>query len=112
MNRMQIKCFLALAQTLNFTKAAQQLYISQPGLSHQISSFERELNTQLIRRTTKKFEVTINGQQLYEYAVALLRLQQSILHYLTYSITTLRLGSVPMEWVVMFSTSCSAAWIT
>ena len=32
--------------------------------------------------------------------------------YLTYSMTTRRLGSTPVEWVVMFSMSCRAAWIT
>ena len=31
--------------------------------------------------------------------------------YLTYSMTTRRLGSVPVEWVVMFSISCRAEWI-
>ena len=35
-----------------------------------------------------------------------------LLFYLTYSITTRRLGSTPVEWVVMFSMSCRAAWIT
>ena len=58
MNRMQIKCFLALAQTQNFTKAAEQLYISQPGLSHQIVSLERELNTQLFVRNPKGVRLT------------------------------------------------------
>ena len=58
MNRMQIKCFLALAQTQNFTKAAEQLYISQPGLSHQIVSLERELNTQLFVRNQKSVHLT------------------------------------------------------
>ena len=58
MNRMQIKCFLALAQTQNFTKAAEQLYISQPGLSHQIVSLERELNTQLFVRNQKAVHLT------------------------------------------------------
>ena len=32
--------------------------------------------------------------------------------YLTYSMTTRRLGSTPVEWVVMLSMSCRAAWIT
>jgi len=58
MNRMQIKCFLALAQTQNFTKAAEQLYISQPGLSHQIVSLERELNIQLFVRNQKMVRLT------------------------------------------------------
>ena len=35
-----------------------------------------------------------------------------LMRYLTYSMTTRRLGSVPVEWVVMFSISCRAAWIT
>ena len=34
------------------------------------------------------------------------------INYLTYSMTTLRLGSVPVEWVVMLSISCRAEWIT
>ncbi len=38
--------------------------------------------------------------------------QVPISAYLTYSITTRRLGSTPVEWVVMFSMSCRAAWIT
>ena len=58
MNHMQVKCFLALAQTQNFTKAAEQLYISQPGLSHQIVSLERELNTQLFVRNQKAVHLT------------------------------------------------------
>ena len=36
----------------------------------------------------------------------------SMYNYRTYSMTTRRLGSVPVEWVVMFSISCRAAWIT
>ena len=39
-------------------------------------------------------------------------LQSGFRHYLTYSMTTRRLGSVPVEWVVMLSISCREAWIT
>lgn len=58
MNTTQIKCFLALAQTLNFTKAAEQLYMSQPGLSRQIASMERDLNTLLFIRDQKSVRLT------------------------------------------------------
>lgn len=61
MNTMQIKCFLALANTLNFTKAASQLYISQPALSRQIATLEREINTQLFFRDQKKVRLTPAG---------------------------------------------------
>lgn len=72
----QLEAFIATVDHQSFSAAADALYLSQPTISSYIHSLERELNTQLIRRTTKKFEVTLNGQQLYEYAVALLRLQQ------------------------------------
>ena len=58
MNTTQIKCFLAVAETLNFTKAANQLFISQPGLSRQIVSLERELNTLLFIRDNHNVRLT------------------------------------------------------
>lgn len=64
MNTTQIKCFLALAGTLNFTKAAAQLYLSQPALSRQISNLEQELNTQLFFRDQKKVRLTPAGTLL------------------------------------------------
>ena len=74
----QLEAFIATVDRQSFSAAADSLYLSQPTISSYIHSLERELNTQLIRRTTKKFEVTPNGQQLYDYAAALLRLQQTI----------------------------------
>ena len=41
-----------------------------------------------------------------------LAIDSALKYYLTNSMTTLRLGSVPVEWVVMFSISCRAEWIT
>ena len=58
MNTTQIKCFMTLAETLNFTKAAAQLFISQPGLSRQIVSLERELNTLLFIRDRHNVRLT------------------------------------------------------
>lgn len=64
MNTNQVKCFLALAETLNFTKAAARLYITQPGLSRQIVSLEQELNTQLFIRSPKGVRLTPAGAVL------------------------------------------------
>ncbi len=64
MNTTQVKCFLALAETLNFTKAASRLYMSQPGLSRQIASLEQELNTQLFIRSQKGVRLTPAGSLL------------------------------------------------
>ena len=72
----QLEAFIATVDHRSFSAAADALYLSQPTISSHIQALESELQTKLIRRTTKKFEVTPEGLQLYEYAVALIRLQQ------------------------------------
>ena len=44
MNTFQLTCFLTVAETLSFAKAARQLSITQPAVTHQIRSLEEELN--------------------------------------------------------------------
>lgn len=58
----KIKYFLKVASTLNFTKAAAQLYISPQALSKQISRLEEELGGQLFVSTTRKVELTDFGR--------------------------------------------------
>ena len=62
MNTFQLSCFLAVANTLSFAKAAEKMNISQPAITHQIKSLETELNVQLFRRTTRLVEITPEGQ--------------------------------------------------
>ena len=64
MNTTQVKCFLALADTLNYTRAAMRLYMSQPSLSRRIVSLEQELNTQLVIRDQKQVRLTPAGTLL------------------------------------------------
>ena len=61
MNTFQLTCFLTVAETLSFVKAAKQLSVTQPAITHQIRSLEEELNTQLFRRTTRAVEITQEG---------------------------------------------------
>ena len=60
----QIECFLEVAHTLNFTEAASRLYISQQGLSRQISALEKELELRLFERTTREVRLTRSGEIL------------------------------------------------
>ena len=66
MNTTQIRYFLAVARTLNFTQAAKQLYISQPALSKQITALEKELDMTLFIRDQKKVRLTPAGAVLYK----------------------------------------------
>ena len=61
MNTMQLACFLAVAETLNFARAAERLHVTQPAVTQQIHSLETELNVQLFRRTTRTVELTQAG---------------------------------------------------
>ena len=52
MNTAQVKCFLMAAECLNFTAAAEKLYISQPVLSRNIAALEDELGVLLLSAAT------------------------------------------------------------
>ncbi|WP_346880792.1 LysR family transcriptional regulator [uncultured Algibacter sp.] len=59
-----IHYFLAVAEDLHFRKAAERLYISQPGLSRQIKQMEEDLGILLFERHNRKVELTKAGTYL------------------------------------------------
>lgn len=68
MNMRQLQYFLAVAQELNFTRAAERVHIAQPPLSQQIIALEEELGTPLFTREKKKVQLTPAGAILIEHA--------------------------------------------
>jgi len=68
MDTKSLRFFLAVAEHRNFTKAAEQLYITQSALSHNIADLEAELGTKLFHRTTRSVSLTPSGEVLYKNA--------------------------------------------
>ena len=79
----QLESFVAVVKCNSFTKAAENLYISQPTISTHIRALEEELNTRLIMRTTKSIEVTMEGNKLFEYAESILQLRNRMVQECT-----------------------------
>lgn len=69
-NHLNLSYFITVVQELNFTRAAEKLYISQQALSNHISSIEKELGVQLFDRK-RTLKLTYAGEVFYKYALEL-----------------------------------------
>lgn len=69
----QLRAFVAVAEQLNFTQAAELLHLSQQTVSKTVRDLERELGVDLLERTTREVRVTEAGAALIEPAKETLR---------------------------------------
>ncbi|PPG40553.1 LysR family transcriptional regulator [Pseudoclavibacter sp. RFBA6] len=70
----QLECFVAVAEELHFGAAAERLRMTQPPISRQIQQLERELDTQLFVRTSRRVALTEAGRTLLPSARKLIDL--------------------------------------
>ena len=66
-NLSQYRIFYAVAKAGNISRAAKELYISQPSISKSISKLEDSLNTVLFTRNSRGVQLTDEGQVLFEH---------------------------------------------
>lgn len=64
----QLQYFLAAAESLHFSKAAESLYITQPTLSHQLAELESQVGVPLFERSGKAMRLTHAGETFRDYA--------------------------------------------
>lgn len=64
MNLKQLECFYTLTEEMNFTRASERLYMSQPPFSRQIKLLESDLDVKLFNRTKRKVSLTPEGKYL------------------------------------------------
>ena len=82
MDRVQLKNFVLLAQTLNFSAVAKQEFISQPALTKQINRLEEELGVKLFHRTKHEVSLTYAGEEFYHHALVILDGVEKAVHHM------------------------------
>jgi len=86
-----LRTFLAVANGLSFTRAAQQLGLSQPTVSQHVRRLEEACKRQLLRRDTRSVSLTDNGQAMAGFARTILAANDEAVSYFTGSAMSGRL---------------------
>ncbi len=78
LNFHQLRIFLSVAKHKSFSKAAQELYISQPAVSIQVKELEEHYDVSLLQRSGRKVVLTDIGETVYHYAQQIFSLDQDM----------------------------------
>lgn len=105
MNLKQLESLALIIESRSFSQAAKKLFLTQPTISSHISLLEKELNTQLLIRTTKDVYPTENGKKLYTYAKQILNLQNKIFQEFNVkteesNLLTLGASTIPEQYIL------------
>lgn len=82
LNPTWLNTFVTLVDMGHFTKTAEKLFMTQPGVSQHISKLEKACGHDLILREKKSFEVTEQGFIVYQYARQLVKNEQGLMEVL------------------------------
>jgi DNA-binding transcriptional LysR family regulator len=95
MDNRQILYFTEVVKQGGFSKAAEHLYVSQPTISNVVKDLEKELDVQLLIRTTRKLELTDTGKLLFHYGEQISQLYRHFYQELD-DIKNVNKGSIKM----------------
>ena len=105
-----LRYFLTVAKEQSFTKAAEQLHITQPTLSRQMAAFEEDLGITLFIRNGKKISLTDEGILLKRRALEILNLEERTLEELKGKEEVVELSLIHI-WCNYYNSYCSWNWI-
>lgn len=78
MNFTHLKAFYTVVKLESFTRAARELNLTQPTLSQQVKSLEKNFDLPLIKRNRKAFRLTHEGEIIFSYAEKLMTIAQEM----------------------------------
>lgn len=101
-----LRYFVAVAEELNFTRAAQRMCTVQPSLSQQIKDLEIEVGVRLLERNNRKVALTTEGHAFYKQAILSLKYaEQAIKDARKIALDLekcLRIGFIPVAEIKVF----------
>ena len=106
MNYKHLHTFVTVVDEGGFTQAAKKLFITQPAVSWQIKSIEKELETLLIERSEREVLLTKAGEILYRNAKIILEqhqaLEEELEHFKSYEHANIRIAAstIPGEYLL------------
>ena len=108
MNLKDLKYIVAVSECLNFTKAAEKCFISQPTLSYQIKKFEAFVGVQLFERNKQKVWITEAGKPIIQKANVVLQAVEDLLQAAEVAhdpfLKPLRVGAFPTLSIYLYPT--------
>lgn len=104
MDTTQLKYFIALAQTLNFSEAARRCGITQPSMSHSIAELEKQLGAPLFVRSRKGVSITQAGRELLPNAMEMVDIGEKT----AFRIRQMELGKTGSVSISALTTSSAA----
>ncbi|KXZ40187.1 DNA-binding transcriptional regulator, LysR family [Alkalithermobacter thermoalcaliphilus JW-YL-7 = DSM 7308] len=116
----QLETLVYVAKYKSFSKAAKELFLTQPTVSNHIQNLENELGTVLINRNNKGISLTKSGKILYDYALEIMSIKQKALYSLgEYSgkiegVIEISSSSIPSSYIVpeiLKSFSCDFPYV-
>ena len=78
MNSKKLKYIITIAELKSISKAANELFISQPSLSSILSNLEKELGVTLFNRSTSPLSLTYAGEKYIKIAKEILSLESNL----------------------------------
>ncbi|MGD8782996.1 MAG: selenium metabolism-associated LysR family transcriptional regulator [Thioalkalispiraceae bacterium] len=76
----RLQVFHTVARLLSFTKAAEELHMTQPAVTFQVRQLEEQFNTRLFDRTHNRISLTDAGNRVYDYAEKIFQLYNEMDH--------------------------------